>query len=115
MNADEFPLYRYRTKDARAVDGDTIRATVDLGFGVTTTLDLRLAGIEAPETRGETKQAGELAKQYLDALIAHGTLLVRTQKDRRSFARYVADVWREDDGKDVAELLVDAGHAEWVR
>ena len=44
-------MYNYNAKCVRVVDGDTIDAMIDLGFGVHIKKRIRLAGINAPESR----------------------------------------------------------------
>ncbi len=48
-------MYNYNAKCTRVVDGDTIDATIDLGFGVFVAKRIRLAGINAPESRTSIK------------------------------------------------------------
>jgi hypothetical protein len=58
-------LYVYKAKLDRVVDGDTIDATIDLGFDTWAFRRIRLAGIDAPETRTRDlveKQAGFASK-----------------------------------------------------
>jgi micrococcal nuclease len=59
--------FTYEAYVYRVLDGDTIEAVVDLGFGFTTTQVLRLRGIDAPEL---TTRDGMLAKEYLESVIA---------------------------------------------
>ena len=49
-------MYNYNAKCTRVVDGDTIDATIDLGFGVFVAKRIRLAGINAPESRTRREQ-----------------------------------------------------------
>ncbi len=109
-------LYHYRGVLKRAVDGDTVRVSLDLGLRVYTEVALRIAGINAPEVyRGtpEDRQAGIEARDFL-ARYEGRDLLVTTHKDRQSFNRYVADVALTLTGEDIADLMVQAGHAVWV-
>jgi len=85
--------YVYRARITRVVDGDTVDADIDLGFGVTTHQRLRLLGINAPETRGETRDAGDAATEHLTEMLALGPVTVQTVKDKRGkFGRYLAVV-----------------------
>jgi micrococcal nuclease len=44
--------YIYRIKEIyKVIDGDTIDASIDLGFGIYLTKRIRLAGIDTPESR----------------------------------------------------------------
>ena len=44
-------MYEYRAKITRVVDGDTLKALVDVGFNMHHDVTLRLYGIDCPETR----------------------------------------------------------------
>ena len=45
------PNYTFNAKLIRVVDGDTVWAHVDLGFDIWKKVNVRLHGIDAPETR----------------------------------------------------------------
>ena len=52
--------YIYRIKEIyKVIDGDTIDASIDLGFGIYLTRRIRLSGIDTPESR--TKDIKEKA------------------------------------------------------
>ena len=61
--------YIYRIKSVlRVVDGDTIDADIDLGFDISLTKRIRLAGIDSPESRTrdlEEKKLGLETKEWL--------------------------------------------------
>ena len=45
-------MFEYRVKQVtKIVDGDTIDVDIDLGFSISYSQRLRLAGIDTPETR----------------------------------------------------------------
>jgi micrococcal nuclease len=49
--------YIYRIKSVgRVVDGDTIDAAIDLGFDISLTKRIRLAGIDTPESQYKRPQ-----------------------------------------------------------
>jgi hypothetical protein len=99
------PSYVYRAEAVRVIDGDTFVADVDLGFYVHVLVHVRLQGIDTPE-RGEVgwSDATQRAKDVLfpvdqGAGRHAAALLLRSFHDRRSFERWVCDVWRiEPDG-----------------
>ena len=65
-------MYNYNATCVRVVDGDTIDADIDLGFGVKIKKRIRLAGINAPEssTRNKVeKKLGLAAKERLKDLM----------------------------------------------
>jgi|TARA_R110000803_G_C11865025_1_gene307671 micrococcal nuclease len=65
-------MYLYSAKLIRVIDGDTVDASIDLGFDVWVKKRIRLYGIDTPETRTrdlEEKKAGIAAKERLEALM----------------------------------------------
>lgn len=104
----------YNATVVRIVDGDTLIANVDCGFRVSTEHPIRIADINAPELFTSDpleRERGRAARSYLESICPPGSRVVlRTDKDRQSFNRYVG--WLElPDGRDVGEAMVEAGHA----
>ena len=65
-------MYNYNATCTRIVDGDTIDAMIDLGFGVHVKKRIRLAGINAPESRTRNlveKKLGLAAKERLKEIM----------------------------------------------
>ena len=61
-------MYNYNATCIRVIDGDTIDADIDLGFSVKIKKRIRLAGINAPESRTRNlaeKKMGLAAKDRL--------------------------------------------------
>ncbi|MFA5167932.1 MAG: DUF1016 N-terminal domain-containing protein [Candidatus Omnitrophota bacterium] len=71
-------LYTYRTYVHRVLDGDTIEAVVDLGFGITTMQTLRFRGIDAPEI---ATRDGMEAKEFVESVIASPAGAKQSQND----------------------------------
>lgn len=116
MNAAEFSLYSYRGRVSRVIDADTLQVMLSLGLDVYHEVHLRLADINAPEIVGTERSAGLAAKAWMTEHVLGREVYVRTIRDRRSFARYVAVVClAEEDGTltDVSSGLVAAGLAVW--
>jgi micrococcal nuclease len=69
-------MYEYRVKQVlRVVDGDTIDVDIDLGFDISFTSRVRLAGIDTPESRTTDKKEKALGlevKQRLKDLLSYG-------------------------------------------
>ncbi len=87
---DEY-LFTYHAYVTQVIDGDTVDAVIDLGFGFTTRQKLRLRGLDAPEI--ESAQGRE-AKAFLENELAKsgGIVLIKTLKSDK-YDRYLADVW----------------------
>jgi len=62
-------MYNYNAKCIRVVDGDTIDAEIDLGFDVKIKKRIRLAGINAPESRTRNKVEKKLGLAAKERLI----------------------------------------------
>jgi len=52
-------MYHYKCKLDRVIDGDTVDATIELGFKITIHKRIRLMGLDAPETRTRDKEEKE--------------------------------------------------------
>lgn len=60
--------YIYKAKIINVVDGDTVDATIDVGFKMTTVQRLRLLGINTPEKNSKDifeKSRAIIAKDWL--------------------------------------------------
>ena len=78
-------MYEYRVKQVlKVVDGDTIDVVIDLGFDISYTSRVRLAGIDTPESRttdAREKILGLEVKEYLKKALDGATdIVIRTEK-----------------------------------
>lgn len=103
------PSYVYRAALHRVIDGDSFHLRLDLGFHVGLTVPVRLRGVDTPEM---STAAGKLARTFTSDTLTARPLLVQSYRDRQSFARWVCDVWFENDGvwMPLADTLIAAGH-----
>jgi len=108
-------LFYYKATVISVYDGDTCTVSVDLGFSFSfKEQKLRLYGIDAPELRKETLEAGRASRDYLRNLILDKDIYIETIKDSKGkYGRYLAKIWIEIDGELVSanDMLVAAGHA----
>jgi micrococcal nuclease len=82
-------MYNYKATINRVIDGDTINATIDLGFNMALKTNCRLAGINAPEMKGETYQEGAYSKAHLQMLLGLPSHLnVECTIDSKSLDKY---------------------------
>lgn len=96
-------MYEYNATVTKVIDGDTFEAIVDLGFKCSCVQTFRMAGINAPETKGDTLEAGRLSKEFLSKKIFDPTLIkkiikIKSHKPNASmkqekYGRWLADVW----------------------
>jgi micrococcal nuclease len=104
-------LWNYRVSQYRVIDGDTIEATLDLGFNTFRKEKLRLARINAPEMK---TTEGPLSKTRLSEILDNKTIHVQTMKDKEDrYGRYIAEVWI--DNLNVNDTMVDCGFAQYVK
>ena len=61
--------YWYDAKVVNVYDADTALVEFDLGLNIKRTEDVRLYGIDAPELRGDSKEAGYAARDFLAWLL----------------------------------------------
>jgi len=110
-------LYHYRAEVISIYDGDTITVDVDEGFGDSTKEILRLARINAPEVRGEERNKGLEARDWLRLAIPPGSqIFIHTDKDKTGkYGRYIAEIYTLEDGNyiNLNDELVLTGHAEY--
>jgi micrococcal nuclease len=76
--------YIYRIKQVlKVVDGDTIDAAIDLGFDISLTKRIRLAGVDTPESRTtdtNEKKLGLEVKEWLKKKLEGQTdIIVKTE------------------------------------
>jgi micrococcal nuclease len=110
-------MYEARLVSVQSIyDGDTIRVTLDLGFGILKKEKFRLAFINAPEIKGPSRPEGLKSRDWLrnvinQALDEDKLIIVRTYKYRKGkYGRYIADIII--DGLSVNMQMVQAGLAE---
>lgn len=102
---------RYNCLVKKIYDGDTItEAVVDLGFRNQFTTKIRLDDINAPELRGNTKEAGRASRDRLRELILDKEVIIETDKDRKGkYGRHLATVYL--DGVNINQQMMDEGFA----
>ena len=110
----QYKIYYYNGIVASIYDGDTIRVDVDLGFNNwVKNMKLRLYGIDTPEIRGNEREMGLLAKQFVEDRIPIGTQIqILTVKDQTGkYGRYLAKIFYGD-GINLNQELIDSGNAK---
>ena len=104
-------MYEYKCTIDRVVDGDTVDATLDLGFSVLYKSRVRLFGIDTPESRTRNKDEkarGKLAAKFLsDAIKKADTVIIRTElrDSRGKFGRVLGTI--VCDGVDINNAMVE--------
>lgn len=111
--------YKARLTDSHSAhpvyDGDTVRLDIDLGFYITRRNEpVRLARIDAPEVRGEEREEGLLARDFVRDILSGEDLKIHTYRDTKgSWGRFIADIIIKSSGVCLNDLLVEKGYAEY--
>jgi micrococcal nuclease len=111
-------MYEYRVKKVLAViDGDTIDVDIDLGFDISITKRVRLAGIDTPESRTADKYEKSLgleSKALLKQKLASAqTIVIRTEKPDSSekYGRVLGWLYLDNDETSFNETMIATGYA----
>ena len=111
-------MYEYRIKKVlKVVDGDTIDVDIDLGFNISYTQRVRLAGIDTPESRTKDLKEKALGLEVKDKLKktieAAKVVVIKTEKPDSSekYGRILGWVYLDNAPKSINEQLIDEGYA----
>jgi micrococcal nuclease len=111
-------MYEYRVKKVlKIVDGDTIDVDIDLGFSVSFTQRVRLAGIDTPESRTtdlKEKALGLEVKEYLKNLLDGAEdIVIQTEKPDSSekYGRILGWLFINDEDTSINEKMINEGYA----
>ena len=106
-------MYEYNAKVINIVDGDTIDAEVDLGFGVFSRQRFRLARVDTPELRSknraersQAKVAKALSNNWLKKF--DFIVIVRSKKVGK-FGRWIAEITDPFDNSSLNDMLIEKG------
>jgi micrococcal nuclease len=115
--ADKDP-YIYRIKSVgRVVDGDTIDADIDLGFDISLTKRIRLAGIDTPESRttdAKEKALGLDAKNWLKHRLEEAKdIIIRTQlpDSTEKYGRIIGQLYINGEDVPLNQQMITEGYA----
>lgn len=110
--------YIYRIKSiGRVVDGDTIDADIDLGFDISLTKRIRLAGIDTPESRttnAKEKALGIDAKNWLKHRLEEAKdIIIRTQlpDSTEKYGRIIGNLYINDEDIPLNQQMITEGYA----
>ncbi len=119
-------MYEYNARfvtdlGCKVVDGDTVDLMVDLGFKIWVKQRLRLKGVDTPELFGKNKEAGRIAKRFVEAVMSTATrIAVETDKPYSTdkYGRWLGTIhywgppkefgWTVE-GTDLNQELIDRG------
>jgi micrococcal nuclease len=107
----------YVKKVSKIVDGDTIDVDIDLGFDISFSSRVRLAGIDTPESRTLDKMEKALgleSKAYLKSQIDSAkTIVIKTEKMNSSekYGRILGWVFLDGSDLSINEKMIQDGYA----
>jgi micrococcal nuclease len=109
-------MYEYHIKKVtKVVDGDTIDVDIDLGFDISFSSRVRLAGIDTPESKTKDayeKKLGLESKEWLKKALDNGTkVVIKTEKinSTEKFGRVLGWLFVDDVNLNLA--MIDQGYA----
>ncbi len=104
-------MYTYHAKISKVYDGDTVTATIDLGFNVVLKGEkIRLYGLNAPEVRGDERAEGLKSRDWLREKILGKQVILKTIEDKKGkYGRYLGIIYL--DGVNINAEMVKAGFA----
>jgi len=111
-------MYEYHVKKVtNVVDGDTIDVDIDLGFDISFSSRVRLAGIDTPESRTTNKAEKVLgleAKEYVKSKIKDAKdVVIKTEKmdSSEKYGRILGWLFLDGSTVSVNEQMIADGYA----
>jgi micrococcal nuclease len=111
-------MYEYHVKKVNnVVDGDTIDVDIDLGFDISFSSRVRLAGIDTPESRTTNKAEKVLgleAKEYVKSKIKDAKeFVIKTEKidSSEKYGRILGWLFLDGSKVSVNEQMIAEGYA----
>jgi micrococcal nuclease len=110
--------YIYRIKEIyKVIDGDTIDASIDLGFGIYLTRRIRLSSIDTPESRTKDikeKALGIQSKEWIGNRLEFAKdILIKTElpDSTEKYGRVIGHLYINGEETSLNTQMIDAGYA----
>jgi len=109
-------IYRIRSIH-KVVDGDTIDADIDLGFDISLTKRIRLAGVDTPESRtadANEKKYGLESKEWLKKKVEGAkNILIKTElpDSTEKYGRIIGHLFINDQDTSLNDQMIVEGYA----
>ena len=110
--------YIYRIREIhKVVDGDTIDADIDLGFDISLTKRIRLAGVDTPESRTKDeyeKKLGLESKEWLKKRCENAKdILIKTElpDSTEKYGRIIGHLYINGEETSLNNQMIDEGYA----
>jgi micrococcal nuclease len=118
MTQSNIDPYIYRIKSVtKVVDGDTIDADIDLGFDISLTKRIRLAGIDTPESRTtnlKEKALGLESKEWMKKTLAGAKdILIKTElpDSTEKYGRIIGHLFINGQDTSLNNQMIAEGYA----
>ena len=111
-------IYRIRSIH-KVVDGDTIDADIDLGFDISLTKRIRLAGVDTPESRttdANEKKLGLESKEWLKKRVEGAKdIIIRTElpDSTEKYGRIIGHLFINGEEISLNNQMITEGYA-WL-
>lgn len=111
-------MYTYKARLIRVIDGDTVDAEIDLGFGVYMKQRVRLYGINTPDSRSKDqteRESGLASKQRLTEVLSKEFIIETILNKRGKFGRILGVIYitkETGERESVNNILVAEGYAK---
>lgn len=105
----------YDAKVLSIYDADTITVEVDLGFGIKTKQKIRFFGINTYEIRGEEREKGLIAKDFVVERIKDSKIKYYSIKDKTGkYGRYLGIIMykKNDEWVNLNKELIENEHGK---
>ena len=110
--------YVYRIRSIhKVVDGDTIDADIDLGFDISLTKRIRLAGVDTPESRttdSYEKKLGLESKEWLKHRLEFAKdIIIRTElpDSTEKYGRIIGHLYINNEDQSLNNQMISEGYA----
>jgi micrococcal nuclease len=110
--------YIYRIREIhKVVDGDTIDASIDLGFDISLTKRIRLAGIDTPESRtadANEKKYGLQSKDWLKNRLEFAKdIIIKTElpDSTEKYGRIIGHLFINGEETSLNNQMISEGYA----
>ena len=108
-------MYTYKIKEiTKVVDGDTLDAIIDLGFGITKKERIRIAAIDAPETRTRNlheKKLGFEAKAWRKKHVEYCDNVINKTEKEGKYGRILGWLYTDEFSISLNEVMIEKGYA----
>jgi len=110
-------MYEYKARLIRVIDGDTIDADIDLGFGVWVRQRVKLYGINTPDSKSkdpEVRDKGIASRNKLIEILPREFVVQTILNKRGKFGRVLGNLFVQVDEhhkQNINDTMVEEGVA----